>query len=365
MMAIYPGWRPGRGAYAGLLAWVLVAVLALVLARRGKAARAALLGLGWFVLNLAPVLGFIPMSFQHLAPVADHLAYLSLVAVAGVAAAGLGLIRSRLAPGLIAAAVAAVLAVESHAYARTFTSQEAMWTANAARNPGSAAVQGNLGFVLHAAGKLDRSVESYQRAAQLDPDDGQIEDELAGVLAEANRGPEANAHLGKAIAAYERELQSYPWLHDAHGRLGIALAAAGRSAEAAVELEKALSLDPGSFKAQNNLANVLINLPGRLPEAVTHLEAAARINPGSLMVQLNLGYALLADGRPAEAVGHYRAALGLDPGNTDAHNNLGYALAQLGRFTEARAEFEAALRLRPGDADARANLARLPRGEGR
>jgi protein O-mannosyl-transferase len=360
LMPVYPGWPGMPAAAAGFAVWLVFAVVVIALARRPGPGRAAAFGLACFSLNLLPVLGFVPMSFQHIAPVADHFAYVSLVAVAGLAAAGLGAIRPawpRLAATL---AVAGALVASSRAHSRIFTSQETLWRANAALNPDSAIVRTNLGFVLHAAGKLGESVENYKAAARLNPADGEIEDELAGVLAAAGLQSEANAHLARAVADYRRDLREHPDLHDTHGRLGIALAALGRGPEAAEELEKAVRLDPNSFKVRNNLANVLVGLPGRLPEALEHYEAAVRMEPGNALVHANLGYALLASGRPGEAVRHYEEAVRLDPGSPDWHNNLGYALAQLGRYPEAREQFQAVLRLRPDDADARSNLARLP-----
>ena len=55
-------------------------------------------GLGWFGLNLVPVLGLVPMAYLRIAWVADHFAYLSLAGAMGLVAAGLGRVLSTAGP---------------------------------------------------------------------------------------------------------------------------------------------------------------------------------------------------------------------------------------------------------------------------
>ncbi|HEX3729252.1 MAG TPA: hypothetical protein VHV47_05580, partial [Opitutaceae bacterium] len=75
---------------------VLVLLAAWLWSRRAAAwGRAAIFGLGFFLLNLLPVLGFLPMSYMHLGWVADHFAYLSLLGIAGLAAAAAGRLLPR------------------------------------------------------------------------------------------------------------------------------------------------------------------------------------------------------------------------------------------------------------------------------
>ena len=52
-------------------------------------------GSGWFLINLVPVIGLIPIAYMRVGPRADHLGYLSLAAVAGGAAAAFGFLWTR------------------------------------------------------------------------------------------------------------------------------------------------------------------------------------------------------------------------------------------------------------------------------
>jgi len=391
VMPIYPGWSAGMALLDGWFAWLTIAGVLLGLVRQarlgpsplGAAARNSLLGFGWFALFLLPVLGFIPMAYQHIAPVGDQLVYISLAGIVGLAAGAVGAVLKvaqagtrlrpaergtppRQAPALLrivgCTAVAAIvlsLAIKSHAYAGVFVNQETLWTYNAEHNSRSSSVYSNLGFVLNRSGHPGPAAVSYEKAVELDPDDAEAQDEFADLLAGQNKIAEARPHYEKAIAVYTAALQRDSSLRGVNNRLGLDLTKVGRAAEAVVQFEQALARNPVSYEVHTNLGLALFHL-GRIPEAISHYAAAARLNPGSATIQSNLGYALVVAGRPAEALVHFEQALQIDPDYPGAHNNAGYALAQLGRYAEARSQFEAALRLTPDDAEARSNLARLP-----
>ena len=414
LMPVYPRWSLSPPSALQFLPWLALAAVLVGLLRWGRgraAARNLAFGLGWFLLFLIPVLGFIPMAYQHVAPVADHLCYISLAGLAGLFAAAIGMVRHKaefkkevregrtvrlsdlpaLPVQILCLVLIAGLALESHRYAAVFVDQETMWTFNRARNPQSPAVYVNLGFIQHHDGKLDDAVRSYEQAIRLDPMDAQAEDELAGVYADRHE-PD------KAIPHYRRALQLQPTLTKTRSSLAKALADAGRPREAAAEyermirdnprdaaaeanygkllddlgghfeakthLERALALDPDSGGAENDLGMALVGL-GKPLEGVKHMERAIRLNPDLPEAENNLGFALVGMGRQAEAIPHLEEALRLKPAFAQAENNLGYALAATGRRAEGISHLENALKLSPGDAKAHYNLAMLLESAGR
>ncbi|MBV8276489.1 MAG: hypothetical protein JO170_14680, partial [Verrucomicrobia bacterium] len=90
LLPIYPRWPIDS---LSLLEFATIPLLALLFfgcwTQRHRWGRHALLGLGFFVLTLLPVLGFFKMSYLSISWVADHLAYLSLVGLIGLAVAGM------------------------------------------------------------------------------------------------------------------------------------------------------------------------------------------------------------------------------------------------------------------------------------
>ena len=73
----YPRWPADPASVWPFLPWVLLAALfAWCWSHRNGWGRAALLGLGFFVLNLLPVIGLVPMAYLRISRVADHFGYL-------------------------------------------------------------------------------------------------------------------------------------------------------------------------------------------------------------------------------------------------------------------------------------------------
>ena len=326
---VYPpsGWPP-------LVAWaVVIAVLAGLWLRRSTWGRPALLGLGWFLLNLVPVLGLIPLAYLRVAPVADHLAYLPLAGWAGLVAAALGAAGeagSRRALAVAAAGAILALAWTSRAYAGNFQNERALWSYAVARNPGAWLAWNNLGRTDLQEGKAEQALPEFAAAQRLRPDS-------AEVRANAGAALERLGRAGPAEARYREAIGLDPGFAGAHYDLGHLLLQAGRPLEASDEFRAALRLDPALAAAHNNLG-LAHSRHGLSAEARREYDEALRLNPRLAEALLNLGNAAFREGRVDEAVGRYRAALRIDPAYEAAHQNLGAALERLGRTGEARAQ---------------------------
>jgi tetratricopeptide (TPR) repeat protein len=326
LMPVYPRWEVDTASLASYLPWLAIAVgFAWLWTKRTTWGRHALFGLGWFFLNLAPVLGFIPISHMRFAWTMDHLTYLPLVGLVGLAAAGLGALEGRLggsnaAPGRVAlgaaVAVCVLLAVVSRSYAAKFGSPESFWTYAVERNPTAWLAQSNLGDVFLDRGDAQTAIGRFERALQLNPD--------------------------------------YP---EAEYNLGLACAKLGRLPEAIAHYAASLRLEPKNAGARNNLGNAYLRL-GRFDEAAAQYEEALRLDPNVAGAHVGLGGLLAQAGRIGDAIEQFEAAARLAPDDADLHYNLGLALAQAGRLPEAAAQFERVLQLRPDDAGARENLLR-------
>jgi tetratricopeptide (TPR) repeat protein len=332
-----PVYPPG---HLGGLAWLVVlAILAGLWLKRATWGRPALLGAGWFLLNLFPVLGLIPLAYLRVSPVADHLAYLPLVGLAGLAAAGLGRAREAgrrrfLAGAVVLAALA--LAWSAHRYAAVFQNERALWSYAVARNPSAWLARSNLGRTYLQEGKGQAALAEFREAIRLQPDSAE---------AQANAGA-AFEYLGlmaEAEGRYREAVRLDPGFAGARYDLGHFLLQSGRPMEAAENFRAALQLDPRLAAAHNNLGLALARL-GRSAEAAQEFQAALRVNPRLVEAYLNLGNAAFRGGRLDEAVADYRAALKINPAYAAAHQNLGAALARLGRGEEAQAELQAATR---------------------
>jgi Tfp pilus assembly protein PilF len=326
LLPIYPRLTPGPLAAGWILPWLAIVALAVWLAgRRSGWSRGALFGLGFFAVNLLPVLGLVPMSYLDVSQVADHFAYVPMLGVIGLAAAGAGLAedaatraspRGRMAMAGCLALVVCILAIGGRRYAANFRGGEELWAYALPRNPDSWAVRYNLANALVQRGELAGAVEQYREALRLKPDSGESSYNLATALVQLGRQADA-------VGYYERALRWLPpaQLAGANDRLGDVLAQLGRGPEAIRRYEEALRLDPNLEAAESNLGSVL-GAMGRLPEAVAHLERAVQLDPGDAGARNNLGNALYVAGRISDAIACYERALELRPDYPEARANL-------------------------------------------
>ena len=158
----------------------------------------------------------------------------------------------------------------------------------------------------------------------------------------------------EAINSYRKAASLQPTLPDIHFNLGIALANMGRLDEAAVAYRKAISIQPRFFEAHGNLGTIL-QKQGKLEEAVSSYRQAIRLNPDALG-HFNLATALRDQGKLEEAVESYRKAIAINAAYTDAHNNLGETLRDQGNMQDAVKSYQAALSINPSHTGANYNL---------
>jgi len=300
LMPVYPQWNFENFSFVSFAPWLIVAVmLGVMWWRRNSWGRTALLGFGFFLLNLAPVLGFLSMSYLRISWVADHFVYLPAIGLLGLALAAaekaLAALPERAETFAIAALAALVLLLswQSRLYAENFRDQIALWSHNLELNPDSWLAELNLGLSLTDHGRL----------------------------------PEAEAALNKSLALKN---DSY----GTHLALANVVAQMKRPQEAAQQYEAALKLSPGSIEAHVNYGIVLLRLgDAKGSERQYYLATlCAAQSPASLadlaVAHFNLANVMLQDGRRAEAIRHLEAALEAQPNLTVARNMLQRLRAQ-------------------------------------
>ncbi len=355
LLPLYPQGRIAGVTAGDLLPWAGLALLLVVLARsRARPSRAALFGVGFFLLNLLPVVGLVPMAYLHLAWAADHFAYVPLLGLAGLAAAALGCLRPRSAAVGLALALAVVLAVVARAHTGFFRDEESLWSRTLAGNPHASLALNNLGDVRSMQGRNGEALQLFARAALENPADADAQSNWGLALALAGRPAEAIPHDRAALRLNPLSARTYI-------QLGNALLALGRPAEAESPYREGLRLAPASAEAEGNLGVALMAL-GQASEARAHDAAAVRLDPAAFAARINLGNALARAGEPAAAIEQYQAALRLGADGAALHYNLAIALRLTGRRAEAIEQFEAVLRLQPGDGAALRQLAVLQSG---
>jgi tetratricopeptide (TPR) repeat protein len=243
---VYPRWQidaasvwsyvPGLLAAAGLLACWL---------NRRRWGKAWLFALGYFVVMLLPVLGFLNISFMRYSLVADRWQYFAILGPIALVAAGVSMLMQSAIPSfaqelrragrnpqsaiglkpIFYGALLITLAVLTWRQCATFTDLETLWRTTLARNPKSAMAHTDLANVLIQKGQPDEAVVHYQKALAIEPDYELANYNYGYVLLQRGR-------VDEAIPLFQKALAVQPGSAPAHYHLGNAFLQRSRTASA-------------------------------------------------------------------------------------------------------------------------------------
>jgi tetratricopeptide (TPR) repeat protein len=376
LIFVYPRWRiDARNVLSYLPLALVAAALAWSWLRRARWGKGWVFALGYFVVMLLPILGFLNIYFMRFSLVADYWQYFAIIGPIALVAAW---IRKPLPAAALLLALGALTWHQCGMYA----DQETLWRATLARNPGCWMAHDNLGGILLGEGKLEEALAEYGKALEIQPDDPDARNDLGLALFR-------NGQTDEAIAQYRRALEIKPGDHAAHYNLGLAFFKKGELDEAIAQFQKALELRPdspdmlltlgmalsskgdkaaavGQYRkaleispdyeaARYNLGFALSEM-GDLDEAIAQYQKVLETDPNYAEARNNLGADLFAKGDLEGAIAQYRAAVKLQPAYTNALFNLGNALVRSGQLDDGIAQYRSALAVNPGYADARLNL---------
>lgn len=165
-----------------------------------------------------------------------------------------------------------------------------------------------------------------------------------------------NTLWGDPIAFNEDNLRKAPHNERPNIELSKLYIERKRYPKAREKLMKALSINPRSEKAYDNLGT-LYDLTGNPGKAVENYRTAIAINPGYLKPYVNLAVVYSSRGEYAIAEELLSKAVVVFPNDASLRYNLGVAQYHLNKRSKARDSFAKTLTLAPYDADALYNLA--------
>lgn len=105
---------------------------------------------------------------------------------------------------------------------------------------------------------------------------------------------------------------------------------AGDGASSIASYRKAIELDPGNYKAMNNIASILLKA-GSTPEAVPYIKDSLSIQDGYVPALVNMGIALARQGAASEAEAYFGKALSIEPSSVPALLNMAVLCERSGR----------------------------------
>ncbi len=325
---IYPVWKIDAARWIVFLPGALLVIVLMVFwFFRREWGRAGLMGIGYFVITLIPVLGFIDMAYMKVL-VADRWQYVSMIGVLALVVSSLSALYER--AGLTARRMMAILTVLVVAglslltlrWSAIYADAEKLYRTTLAENPRAWTMYNALGVILKDRGQLAEAEACFKKNIELRPDD-----------------------------------------FKAHNNLGLVYAARGRNREAAEEYKRAFSIQPDFVTALFNLGNIKKD-EGNPEEAIRYYRRGLSINPASPPAHFRLGRYLAEQGKLDEAIAHYRAAVALLPDYVEAWIGMGNALEARGSQQDAISCYRSALKADPNNPDARIHWGNLLAAQG-
>jgi tetratricopeptide (TPR) repeat protein len=229
----------------------------------------------------------------------------------------------------------------------------------AARSPASPTIRAALasatagqwldrGRMQLQAAAYDTAYEDFSRAADMNPSNPEILQELVRAAGGSGREHEAITLLDRLSSTIPEE----PVLYIARSRL---LASLGSIDSAISAAEQALAMEPASLPAREHLASLLTDA-GDAVRLAPILRSMARDAPQHAATRYYAAAFEFLRQDFAAAVRLGEQAVAADPTDSRAQNLLGAAHASLGRFDAARSAFRAAERAAPQDPRTQVNL---------
>ncbi len=268
--------------WAMWLGFIALCILTCFLPYIFKKAKIIFLGMGMFILFLAPTYSPIPITNT----VAERYIYLPSIFLCILIAffyeayaQKLDTVKRKL---LIAIFIFIITAYGVRTVIRNKDWKDAktFWQATLRVSPDSSGAHNNGGFIYLKEKNFDKAIEEFKIAIKLNP----------------------------------KRAYSY-------NNLGVAYKALGKTGEAIALYKEAIALKPDYAQAYNNLANIYQNM-GKQEEAIALYKEAIAFYPGFVDALNNLGVAYKNSGKNKEAIALYKKAIDLSPNYAASYKNL-------------------------------------------
>jgi tetratricopeptide (TPR) repeat protein len=225
---------------------------------------------GLFLIGLLPMLT--PWGISWI--VAERYVYFSSLGIFVLAALLFQKAEKNIGPktvSVVFAVILALLSLRTIARNRDWQNQDSLWLATAKTSPSSAQNHNNLGDLYGRRGELDKAVEHFKKAIELQPNYGDAYHNLANTYGQ----------MGKIELAIEN-------------------------------YQKALEFNPGLWQSDQNLAAIYFNQE-KFDLAAQHQEKAVTLNPQNASLHYNLAVIYQKLGENEKANQEFQKALEIDP----------------------------------------------------
>ena len=299
LTAFYPHPENRLPAWQALAAATLVIAITIVAFILRKTRPYLLVGWGWYILMLVPVIGIVEVGLQGHADRYTYLPQIGLYIAITWLVADLTLSLPYRRKILTTAAILTVLALGACAWKQTsyWRNSETLWQRALAVTEDNDVAHTNLGMLLTDRGQLDEALSHFQEALDI----------------RSRSAKAAGSHYDLSLALI-------------YGDVGNVLARKGQLDLAIVNLRKAVEFQPDYADAHYNLGTALFQR-GDLDEAISEWQKTLALRPSDAGAHTSLGNGFVQKKLLAQAAEQYRLAIQISPDSVIPLNNLAWLLA--------------------------------------
>ncbi len=324
---IYPRWNHDPSFITSWVPYFMLAIVLFLIFRfRARWGGYPIFALGYYLISLFPIMGFLNIYFLLYSFVADHYQYIAGQGIIAFTICGAYTKTNQLTArfpkntflkyGSMAVGLTTLcgLAFLTWNQQSIYQNPIALWKDTIKKNPKAWIAHNNLGNEYSRAGRFDLAAKSYSATLKVKPDYAEAEDNLGLALLKLNRFEESKEHFLRAT-------RLDPTIWQAHNNLGTIFGNQGNMEEAARHFEAALKIDSGNFEIHNNLGLVYGVLNER-EKALIHFEFALKGKNNLHNVYLNIGNFFMERGDDESALLNFRKALQHDPKFVEARKSI-------------------------------------------
>ena len=258
LMPMYPQWSVEPPQIWHLVPWVIISTVCFLLwlNRRGWG-RDVIFAVGFFLLMLLPVLGFLNFSFMMISWVSDHFLYVPMIGLIAVAvSAWTNFFQSKqrsvqLISNAFMFCVISTNILLSHSYAKCWTSARSLWTYTLSKNDNAWQAHSVIGNMELGEGKIISGLKHLEKASTLKPNDLKVQINFAKVLLE-NGEPQRAATILEKVAgsSYSKVMETLieAWVE------------IGKNSKAIKASEKILAGNPANSLVRLHRGRAFLNL---------------------------------------------------------------------------------------------------------
>lgn len=304
---VYPKWSVDTGALVTYLPVItLVLIFTLLIYKKESLARAPLFGLGYFLITLLPVLGFLDIYFMKYSLVTDHWQYFSIMGVITLMVSTFAYYLRNKSRSydkvslLLLLLIFIICFTLTYMQCRIYRNTEVLWTDTVKKNPQSGLAYNNLGRIYELKGQFQAAISHYEKALALMPEDCVIPYNMGSVLSRLK-------DYKKAKEYYKLSIGNNPEFALPYNNLGYIYLESGQYDRAEANFQKALSLKADYFEPIMNMA-IINTFRKEYDKAIALYKRALILNPQNADLLHNYANTLFEAGKPEEASEYMKKA---------------------------------------------------------